>query len=120
MQGVASVLAFVREGEHGTGMMKGEFNDRQVNESQYSPYSVFIPIEGESYMNDEVMNTFVYLSHLRDTAKRIEAEKLYGEIQEYFSDGKVHGREYVFGQWMKVKVKYICQMDTLSATALLI
>lgn len=71
-------------------------------------------------MNDEIVNTFSYISHLCDTAKRIEVDKNYILIHDYFKGGKQRGQDYVQQQWMKVKNKYICQLDVIKCAALFI
>lgn len=89
-------------------------------ESHFSPYSVYIPLQDESHMRDEVINTFPYIAHLSDSGKPYEVDNYYKELEVYFKDGKIRGIDYVQAQWKKVKAKYICPIDSVKAISLFI
>lgn len=101
-------------------IMQNEFFDPQVFDSCFSPYTVYIPLEGESFQKDEFLNTFSYLLHLSDCNKEIKLDALYKELATYFDNAKLKGEDFVNEQWKKAKNRFICPIDSLKAVSLYI
>lgn len=117
-----SIVALVNESKKPASLFQNskEFYDPQTVEVFYSPYSVTIPLQSESYLNDELINTFALLSNMKDQGKNCELISHCQDIYDYFINAKREGPKYIQEQWVKIKKKYICGIDSIKAVSILI
>jgi predicted AlkP superfamily phosphohydrolase/phosphomutase len=71
-------------------------------------------------MNDELINTFVYMCELRDNGRNEDMANCLQDISNYFLNAKKKGKQYVQEQWMKIKQNYMCELDSVKAVSILI
>lgn len=99
-------------------LLRREISEKPY-ESPFTPYSNYIPLESESFLPDELMNTFPYLKHLAETTKQHKTH--YEIIQSYFQDQSTKKKVLDVGrQWLRTKKKYLCPLDAVQSLAIFV